>query len=260
MSDPLAGVAGVVMDMDGVLYLADRPIPGAAEAVERLRRRGLPVIFCTNNSSRTPQQYVDKLAGMGIACEPADVLTSGEVAAALLERRGFAGARAIVIGRDGIRRALAGIGVVIDDDPEVTRADLVVVGWDVGFDFVKLHRASAAARAGAEFVATNADATFPHGDELWPGAGSILAAVETASGRRALVVGKPHAPMMEEAQRRLGVSGTVAMIGDRPDTDLEGAARLGWRTILVLSGVTRSADGVAPAPDAVVGSVAELAT
>lgn len=255
---PLDGVDAMVLDMDGVLYRGDEAVPGSAAAVAELRRRGVAVLFCTNNSSRTPAQYVARLAAIGIEASEDEVLTSGVVTASVLSRRGLAGARAIVIGRDGIRQALAGAGIEVCDDPEVDEADLVVVGWDPGFDFQALRRASSAARNGALFVATNSDATFPHEHDLWPGAGSILAAVETAAGRRAEVMGKPHAPMMEEAERRLDGRHRIAMVGDRPETDLAGAVARGWVTVLVLSGVTTEAQGVEPPPDAVADSLADL--
>ena len=248
-----------VFDMDGVLYRGDRAVPGAAETLDALRARGLGVLFLTNNSSRTPAQYVAKLARMGISATEDLILTSALVTASVLRRRGLADARAIVIGGDGIRLALKETGIEVDDDPSSSSADLVVVGWDVGFDFAALRRASTAARNGAVFVATNRDATFPHEDEEWPGAGAILAAVETAAGRRAEVMGKPHRPMMEEARQRLAGASSIAMVGDRPETDLAGAAEMGWTTLLVLSGVTRSAEGVEPAPDFVVDSIAALA-
>jgi 4-nitrophenyl phosphatase len=122
--------------------------------------------------------------------------------------------------------------------------------------------ASSAVRAGALFIATNEDATFPAADGLWPGAGAILASIERASGRRAEVMGKPHLPMMESAARRLGRRSGVAMVGDRNDTDLEGARSLGWMTILVLSGVTSGTEAarLSPAPDLILDSLGSLQT
>ncbi|MGH2817087.1 MAG: HAD-IIA family hydrolase [Actinomycetota bacterium] len=251
---------GLVCDMDGVLYRGDVPIEGSAEAVEEIRRRGVRLVFCTNNSRSTVGQYVDKLARMGIQATPRELVTSAVVTAEVLEKRRQAGARAIVVGGDGIRSELASIGIEIDDDPESTRADLVVVGWDPRFDYVAMRRAAAAVLSGADFVATNDDSAFPAPDGLWPGAGAILASIETASGRRAEVMGKPHDPMMETVAGRLDGAQEVAMVGDRPETDLAGGARRGWTTVLVLSGVTSrdQAARVSPAPDLVVASLREL--
>lgn len=251
-------IDALVLDMDGVLYRGDGAIPGAAETIGVIRERGLGVVFCTNNSSRTPSQYVAKLSGIGIGASEEEIVTSATVTASVLRERGLGGSRAIVIGRDGIRDALERAGVEIDDDRQRDSADVVVVAWDIGFGFHDVRRASTAARNGAVFVATNSDATFPHQNDLWPGAGSILAAVETAAGRRAEVMGKPHRPMMEEARNRLGRAQRVAMVGDRPETDLLGAVEMGWRTVLVLSGVASSADGVEPVPDVVIDSIADL--
>jgi HAD superfamily hydrolase (TIGR01450 family) len=182
------------------------------------------------------------------------------VTADVLEKRRRDGARAIVVGGDGIRAELATIGIEIDDDPESSQADLVVVGWDPRFDYVAMRRAAGAVLSGAEFVATNDDTAFPAPDGLWPGAGAILASIETASGRRAEVMGKPHDPMMEAVAARLDGVKEVAMVGDRPETDLAGGAARGWTTVLVLSGVTSrdEAAGLSPAPDLVVDSLQEL--
>lgn len=250
----------LVCDLDGVIYRGDDAIAGASQAIAALRARGVRILFCTNNSRTTVAGYVDKLTRMGIEVLPTEIITSAVVTAEVLERRGFAGKTAIVVGGDGIREALAGVCISVKDDPAVTASDLVVVGWDPGFTYDAMRRASVAVRKGALLVATNDDASFPATDGLWPGAGAILASIETASGRRAEVFGKPHPPMMEAAAARLDGSGSIAVIGDRPDTDLAGGAARGWTTILVLSGVT-SADQVAaisPAPDFVVESITEL--
>jgi 4-nitrophenyl phosphatase len=251
---------GLVCDMDGVLYRGDAPIEGSAAAVDELRRRGVRLVFCTNNSRSTVGQYVDKLARMGIRASPEEIVTSAIVTAEVLAKRGLNGARAVVIGGDGIRTELTSIGVEVDDGAEPAAADLVVVGWDPGFDYSAMRRAAAAVMSGAELIATNDDSSFPAPDGLWPGAGAILASIERASGRRAEVMGKPHDPMMETVAARLDGAEEVAMVGDRPETDLAGGAARGWATVLVLSGVTGLDEvaQVSPAPDLVVDSLHEL--
>jgi 4-nitrophenyl phosphatase len=251
---------GLVCDMDGVLYRGDDPIEGAAAAVDELRRRGVRLVFCTNNSRSTVAQYVDKLARMGIRASPQEIVTSAVVTAEVLAKRRLNGARAIVVGGDGIRTELTSIGIEIDDGPESAAADLVVVGWDPRFDYPAMRRSAAAVMSGAEFIATNDDSAFPAPDGLWPGAGAILASIETASGRRAEVMGKPHDPMMEAVAARLDGAQEVAIVGDRPETDLAGGAARGWATVLVLSGVTGrdEAARVTPTPDLVVDSLQEL--
>lgn len=256
-----AGFDALVCDLDGVIYRGDEAIAGASETIAALRTKGVRMLFCTNNSRTTVAGYVDKLARMEVEALPTEIITSAVVTAEVLERRGFSGKTAIVVGGDGIREALTGVCISVKDDPAVTASDLVVVGWDPGFTYDAMRRASMAVRKGARLVATNDDASFPAPDGLWPGAGAILASIETASGHRAEVFGKPHPPMMDAVAARLDGAGSIAVIGDRSDTDLAGGAARGWMTILVLSGVT-SPDQVAaisPAPDFVVESISELA-
>jgi HAD superfamily hydrolase (TIGR01450 family) len=251
---------GLVCDLDGVIYRGDQATPGSADAINALRARGVRVLFCTNNSRSTVDQYVSKLTSLGIKVDVADVLTSATVTAEVLQERGFSGKTAIVVGGDGIRKALGDVCISIKDDPAVSAADLVVVGWDPEFTYDAMRRASIAVGRGATLIATNNDASFPAADELWPGAGAILASIETASGVTAEVMGKPFPPMMEVAARRLEGATNIAMIGDRPDTDLAGGAARGWTTILVLSGVTSAAQATRldPPPDLVLDSIAEL--
>ena len=246
-------------DLDGVIYRGDEPVGGAADAVSALRGSGIRIVFCTNNSRSTVSQYVEKLAAVGLDVAPAEIVTSAVVTAEVLVAEGFAGARAFVVGGDGIRSCLAEAEIVIDDSHGEPPA-LVVVGWDPTFSYDEMRRAVLAVRAGARLVATNDDASFPAPDGLWPGAGAILASIETASDVSAEVMGKPHPPMMETVARRLDGAKDIAMVGDRPDTDLAGGAALGWRTILVLSGVTTEAEAatVTPRPDLVLPSLADL--
>lgn len=248
----------VLLDLDGVLYRGDGVVPVAPETAADLRARGRSVVFLTNNSARTPEQVAAKLTGLGIAARPREVVTSAEATAELLAREAN-GATAFVIGRDGIREALrsAGIGVV---DDVADGARYVVVGWDGEVTYEALRRATVLVRGGARLVATNADASYPApGGELWPGAGAILAAVETASGSRATVVGKPHRPLFETALERAG-SRNALMVGDRIETDVAGAAAAGIDAALVLSGAAAAGDLLDhdPLPVAVLRDVGEL--
>lgn len=253
-------IDALVCDMDGVLYRGEEPIPGAAEAIERLGRRGIALVYCTNNSERTIDQFVEKLGRMGIEALPEQIVTSASVAEAALKQRFPNGGTAYVIGKSGTNAAAAAAGLEALQGEDGRSADVVIVGWDRDFNWDKMRIASQAVRAGAMFVATNSDATFPSPDGLWPGSGAILASIETAAGTRAEVFGKPHLPMMEMAAARIGVRRGIAMIGDRNDTDLAGARTLGWTTILVLSGVTHAdeVEALDPQPDLVLGSIAEL--
>ena len=247
----------ILLDLDGVLYRGDGAVAGAPETVAELRRQGRSVVFLTNNSARTPEQVADKLTGLGIEAAPAEVVTSAEATAQLLARDGD-GTSAFVIGRDGIREALRGAGIRVTDGEEEAAA--VVVGWDGSVTYEALRRATVLVRGGARLVATNADASYPApGGELWPGAGAILAAVETASGQRATVVGKPHRPLFDAALERAG-SRNALMVGDRIETDIAGAAAAGIDAALVLTGAATAADLLDhdPLPAAVLEDVSAL--
>jgi 4-nitrophenyl phosphatase len=206
------------------------------------------------------QQYLNKLSGLGLEVEEEQIVTSAVVLAEVLRERNVAGRTALVVGGAGAVEAIEGLGVSILRDPSADEADMVIVGLDVNFDYDALRRASTAVREGATLIATNSDASYPVAGGLWPGSGSILAAIEVASGGTAEVMGKPYRPMMESALRRLPDASQIAMVGDRPDTDLAGATAMGWTTILVLSGVTtpEEASALDPSPDLVLGSLAEL--
>ena len=256
----LAGLDGLVCDLDGVLYRGAEPIEGSPEAINLLRDSGVHVVFCTNNANPTIGRYLEKLGGMGMKVERDQLVTSAVVVAEVLGERDSSGKRAIVVGGDGLREALASIDVVVDDDPETRAADYVVVGMDPDFSYEVLRRASFAVQDGAQLIASNSDSSFPAPDGLWPGAGSLVAAIETASGGRAEVMGKPHQPMMRIAERHLGNASRIAIVGDRPNTDLDGGRTMGWTTILVLSGVTTpaSAEALDPQPDLTLERLADL--
>lgn len=231
-----------LLDLDGVLYRGDGSVPGAPESVAGLRRAGKRIVFLTNNSARTPQQVAAKLAGLGIEASPEEVVTSALATASILARSSGRGARsAFVVGQEGLRAALAGAGVqILDGEPDT--ADYVVVGWDGTVTYDRLRVASVLVRRGARLVASNVDPAYPApGGELWPGAGAILAAIETASGRRATVAGKPHRPLFDAAVERAGTR-TALMVGDRIDTDVAGAAGAGLDSVLVLTGASERAD------------------
>ena len=228
----------ILFDLDGVLYRGEDAVPSAPPTLAELRRRGVRPVFLTNNSSRTPLQVAEKLRGIGIEAEPGEVVTSALATAELLAERG--GGRAFVIGQDGVREALSDAGIaIVDGEPE--EADLVVVGYDGGATYGSLKRASLLVQRGARLVATNADGSYPAADGLWPGAGALLAVITTTTGAEPEIVGKPFAPLFEAGRRR-GGGGRPLVVGDRLDTDIEGAARLGWDSMLVLTGVSGRED------------------
>ena len=222
----------VCCDLDGVIWRGDDPIPGSAQAVDELRAAGLRVGFLSNNSSQPVSAVVEKLGRVGVSADPSEVLTSALSAAALLAAD-LPGPDVLVCAGEGVTEALEAVGLHPVSTPP---AAAVVVGFHRSFDFDELDRASRAIRDGARFVATNLDATYPVPGGLLPGAGSIAAAVATASGTTPEVAGKPSQPMAAMVTERLGHRGV--MVGDRPSTDGALAALLGWPFALVLSGVT----------------------
>ncbi len=239
-----------MLDLDGVLWRGKDPVPGSAEAVARLRAAGYRVGFLTNNSFTSVADLLKKLADMGVPAEADDVCNSAQAAAGLLEP----GSKALVVGGAGIIEALAarGVEVVSDGSP----VDAVVVGFDSDFDYKKLTAAFRAVSAGARLIGTNDDATFPTPNGELPGGGSIVAAVAYASGVTAEIAGKPNAPSGRLLVERLGEISWL--VGDRPDTDGGMAVAIGARFGLVLSGVTSSADGADPEPDAVAPDLAAM--
>jgi HAD superfamily hydrolase (TIGR01450 family) len=238
-----------VLDLDGVIWLSDEPLPGAAEAVARLRAAGERVLFVTNNSFSPVGEQEAKLERFGIPAH-GDVVTSAMAGATLVEP----GERVLVCGGPGIVEAVTARGAEAVRDGD---ADAVAVGFHRDFDYERLRVAMRAVRRGARLVATNDDATYPTPDGPIPGGGSIVAAVAYASQTTPIVAGKPHRPMADLVRALVGDEGTV--VGDRPDTDGAFAVTLGYRWALVLSGVTRKSDlPVTPAPDVVADSLAAL--
>lgn len=241
-----------MIDLDGVVWLAEQPLPGASEAIAYLRAAGERVLFVTNNSSARIADQEEKLASFGIPAT-GEVLTSAQAAAGLLAP----GQRALVCAGPGVDEALAAAGVTVLDEGEV---DAVVVGFTRQFDYERLRAASQAVREGARLIGTNDDATFPTPLGPIPGGGALLAAVAVAGGVEPEIAGKPYAPMTRLAMSRLD-EGQHTMVGDRPSTDGRFAHAIGARFALVLTGVTTTADlPVDPMPDVVAADLAALVT
>jgi HAD superfamily hydrolase (TIGR01450 family) len=248
----------IVCDLDGVIWLADTPIAGAADAIATLRGRGHRVLFATNNSAARVSEVEDKLARFDIPAR-GDVVTSA-IAGALVVPTG---ARALVAGGPGIVEELARRDVDVslaDVDHDHARFDAVVVGFHRWFDYEVMRRCATAVRAGAQLVGTNDDPTYPTPDGPIPGGGSILAAVALASGVSPLVAGKPFAPMADVV-RAMVSDADIVMVGDRPSTDGDFAVQLGARFALVMSGVTGPEHlPVSPDPWWIGPSIASLPT
>lgn len=240
-----------LLDLDGVVWLAEDPIAGSAGAIARLRGAlGERVVFLTNNSSATLDEYLVKLERCGVPTEPEDLITSAQAAATLVA----AGETALVCAGPGVEEALRARGVRTIREGA---ADAVVVGWHRDFDFARLTAAFDAVHGGARLIGTNDDATYPTPQGPLPGGGSILAAVAYASGAEATVAGKPFAPMVDLLRSR--VEDPEIMVGDRPSTDGRFADALGIPFGLVLSGVTSpDAPPLDPAPARIAPDLAAM--
>jgi 4-nitrophenyl phosphatase len=234
-TNTLRSIRHLIVDMDGVLYRGTEMIPGTPEFLAFLREWGIGFVLATNNATRTPQQFAAKLAGMGMEVKPAEILTSSEATAGYLAGIARPGTRVFVVGMDGLRAALEGAGLMlVEEDPEY-----VVAGMDFSICYERLAQATLHIRAGAGFVGTNPDLTFPSERGIVPGAGALLALLEAATGVKPRIIGKPETTMMEQAMLRLGAAReTTAALGDRLETDILAGQRTGICTLLVLSGVT----------------------
>ncbi|SCL25506.1 Haloacid Dehalogenase Superfamily Class (subfamily) IIA/haloacid dehalogenase superfamily, subfamily IA, variant 1 with third motif having Dx(3-4)D or Dx(3-4)E [Micromonospora rhizosphaerae] len=231
------GYALVVFDLDGVIYLIDRPIPGAVEAVARLHAEGRAVAYATNNASRRSSEVTALLTGMGVPARPEEVLTSAAATAELLRDRLPDDAAVLVVGAEALRAEIRAVGLrpvsTADEEPAA-----VVQGYGPEVGWVDLAEATVAVRAGAPWYATNTDRTLPSGRGPLPGNGSLVAVLRTALDREPdVVVGKPEPALFATAARRAG-SGRTLVVGDRLDTDIEGARRAGLDSLLVLTGVS----------------------
>ena len=250
---------GLLIDLDGVVWIGREPVPGSAETLRALLEAGKRLVFVTNNPGKHAAAYAERLRGMGIAADEAQVVTAGMVVARLAGEAAGAGG-AFVIGAPALKEMVAATGARVLEGEEGREAGAVVVSGHRGFDYGELLTAKRALDRGAALFATSHDPTMPYPGGEVPGTGAILAAVETASGKRATIAGKPERHLFEMAREALGVERPVAMVGDRLSSDIEGGRRAGLETILVLSGTTTRAQAEAadPAPDFVLADLSGL--
>lgn len=242
MAGELSGkFSGLILDMDGVLYRGDHALQGASELFPALREAGISFILLTNNATLRATDFSNKLARMGISVGADRILTSAGATADYLQANFPEGGGVCVLGEEALVRT-------IEELPnfrvESESPDFVVAGLFFGFDYGALRRACSAIRRGARFIATNVDATLPvEGGNFWPGAGSLIAAVQTCSGVAPTVIGKPsvHGAEMALAKMRLPPS-QVLCVADRLDTDIVMGRDAGVPTALLLTGVSQRAD------------------
>jgi HAD superfamily hydrolase (TIGR01450 family) len=245
---------GLLVDLDGVVWIGREMVPGSVDALNALLEDGKQIVFVTNNPGRPASVYAERLREAGVAVEPEQVVTAGEATARLAVERVGVGGRAFAIGAPAFHETLAAAGLELLEGEAGRGAEIVVVSGHRGFDYEELLTATLALQGGAALLATSRDPTLPMPGGAWPGTGAVLAAVETASGGRAEIGGKPEPHLFELARERIAGAERVAMVGDRISSDIEGGRRAGLETILVLSGATsrEQAEGAAPPPDRIV--------
>ena len=241
----LRSVRGVLFDMDGVIYVGDTPLAGVQDALDYLTETNRKWLLVTNNASRTPEQFVEKLTKMNIRVRPEQVLGSAEATACWLaeqvKHHGWPSGPIIVMGQAGLKTALTNAGFELTTDPD--QAVYAVAGINFELTYESLANVTLAIRRGARFIGTNADVTYPSERGPLPGAGSILALLTAATGQQPLVIGKPNAGMYEQAMARLGLTpAETLMVGDRYDTDISGAIALGLQTAGILTGISTRAE------------------
>ncbi len=251
---------GFLIDLDGVVWEGREFLPGAIEALKALSEARKEVVFVTNNSVRLPSDYAERLRQAGAAVPDERVVTGGVATATLATERVGAGASAFVIGAPGFKEAVANAGLEVVVGKAGQSADAVLVYAHREFDYAELLTATRALQNGAELFGTSRDPTLPMPGGAWPGTGATLAAVETASGKRAEIGGKPEPHLFEQARELIGSAERVAMVGDRIASDIEGGRRAGLATVLVLSGATSREQAAAaePAADLILDDLAAL--
>ena len=261
LSPLLARYDNVVLDLDGCVWVGGVCTREAPAAVSELRGAGKRIAFVTNNAKSSPEDFVRKLWSLGIQASLEEIVTSGAAVQYLLS--GQPARDAYVIGSPALFRHVSDAGHrIVNGTDRAEGADLVVVAGHESFDYGQLRDATRAVLAGAEIVASDRDRSFPGDDGANPGTGSIVAALEYATGRTARAVGKPDPRIFETALDRLG-DGRTLVVGDRLDSDLAGASAAGLDAAIVLTGVTAAdeADSAKdPAPVAVATDLHELVT
>jgi len=223
-----------LFDLDGVVYRGADPVPGAAAGVAALAERGVRTMYVTNNAARPAQTVADQLVRLGFHATVDDLVTSAQAAAGLMRRELPAGAKVLVVGTQNLADHMIEAGFVVvsgaDEAP-----DAVVQGYDPQLTWPQLDEAAFAVQNGARWYACNTDSTRPTDRGLVPGAGAAIAAVRSTVNHDPIVVGKPHRPLLEEAVRRTGAENPI-FVGDRIDTDIQGARRVGMDAFMVFTG------------------------
>lgn len=254
-------IKALILDMDGVVWRGDAPIGDLPSIFNRIRARGLKFVFATNNSTKTSEQYVERLKGFGVEAEPWQVITSSQAAARAISQKFPHGTEVLVIGEDGLRIPLEQEGLEVISLENAPQAQVVVMGMDRTVSFEKISEAALLVRKGIPFYATNTDKTFPTPRGQIPGAGAWVSVITTATNVEPIVAGKPFPFLMDLALEKLGTKKEETLVvGDRLETDIAAGQAVGCPTALVLSGVStkEQADNWKPKIDIVVNDLATL--
>lgn len=255
----LRKVRAVLFDMDGVIYVGNRPLPGVQAMLDYLDSTGRRWLCITNNASNTSEMFADKLAKMNIKAQPVNILGSAEATAAWLGEQVPQKGKVIMLGMEGLRTALLNEGFTLVTDP--FDAEFAVAGINFNLTYEDVANIALAIRNGARFVGTNIDPTYPAERGQIPGTGSIIAMLKAATDVEPEIVGKPYPGMYELAMHRLSAAPTTTlMVGDRYETDIAGATKLGLVTAGVLTGISSQADFEAgnPPPDLILAGMEAL--
>ena len=254
-------IKALILDMDGVIWKADAPIGDLPAIFKRIRERGLKFVFATNNGTKTPEEYKNKLSELGVEIESSQVITSALGIAHMLSQKYPRGTKIFMIGEDGIRVALEEKGFEIVGVENAEGAEAVVMGIDRGVNFQKIVEATLLVRAGIPFYTTNTDRTFPTPRGEIPGSGAWVSIITTATGVQPIVAGKPFPYLMELALERLDTKKEETLVvGDRLETDILAGQTVGCPVALVLSGVSKieEAEKWEPKIDLIGKDLAEL--
>jgi HAD superfamily hydrolase (TIGR01450 family) len=251
---------GLIVDLDGVVWVGSSAVPGSVAAIAEARARGIRLVFLTNDPRGSRAEHATRLRALGVPAGEDEIVTSGSALAAFVREREAVGTQAFVIGSPSLQTELARAGLALLSAEAGREAAIVAVGGHEGFNYDELRIATQALRRGARLYAAGRDATFPMPDGPWPGTGSVVAAVEVAGGKRAIAVGKPEPFIFEIAGSLLAECGRIAIVGDNLASDIAGGRRAGLTTILVLTGTSGSDDvaGADTAPDFVFPDLAAL--
>jgi 4-nitrophenyl phosphatase len=255
----LKNVRAVLFDMDGVVYVGNQALPGVQDLLDYLDATGRVWSFVTNNSTRTPQMFADKVQKMGMRVGPERILTSSLVTAWWMTEEFPNRGKVYALGEAGLITALTDAGFTLVEDP--FEAEFVVSGINFSLTYRMLEDATLGIRNGARFIGTNIDPTYPTERGQIPGTGSVLALLEAASGVKPTIIGKPFPGMFQQILQRLGTEAeSTLMIGDRYETDIIGAIAMGFVTAAVTTGINsrEEFEAVAPPPDLILSGLPEL--